>query len=1003
MKLKECIIYGYGQFIGKHILIGEGRSSLFYGQNEAGKSTIMSFIHSILFGLPQKNHPDSKYEPKNGEVFGGTVVAEIKDTGLVRIERVRGKSGGNAVISLPGGRTAGEELLKEWLGGLDRTFYQAVFSFDLHGLQQIEKVKEEEIGKFLYMTSMVGTDAVYKLEQRLSKEQDRLFKPNGKKPVLNEKLAELKQTADALKQASIRNSEYEDMLNQKAEADEEAGKQETRLQTLRQKQSQLSRAVSLLPLFHEQNAIKEELRELPDTSRFPAEGLSRLERLKTEMEPVKARTSRMEAQLRELTEKADGLQPEMELLHKEAALQELKDQIAGYEASILEKETLTFKVQTLVEEAETLSADLYGTSMDYKELAAVDTSVSIKTAVQELSELSKTLVIQKAQLDEQFDRAREALDLSEERCASLTEERMAPAERAFLEQELAELEKAGTGKKAEDLQNELRDVEQELASHKKQAAGAKRRLTAGILVILLILSAGFIWSVLNGQWAIAGLLAAAAAAAGFLFQNKGSATDSLAAHLQKRKRMLEEELRRAERPESMKRAEELKGRLWKDEQVKQMAEVEKQRAEQESRVCDRVIAKYEEWEKEQFRLNEKAKPVLKNLLLPETMNVASLSRTFQLIEECKSKISDWQKAEKQLEAVKGRLALFEGKASGVLPAAAGHESLSQRIYGLLNAARQENEKQTKRAAVILKMEEIQEEHREQIHLLLQKQEEFKNLLSHAGAVDEEAFRELSGYEQKRSELNRQHAWIRRQLEGSQAAENMQEHDWIRLEEKLQEASLQTEQTEKRLKELQERASVLHTKLHAIEEDGSYSDRLHEYGLQQEDARQTAKEWLVKTAARDFLLRTIDYHRTVRMPKLIRQTVVYFKELTEGRYVNVFLPEEEQTFIAERADGSRFKAGELSQATSEQLYLSLRLALAAAMNEQLQLPILIDDGFVHFDSGRTEKMLELLTSVSAGQQVLLFTCQEHIASRFKGHVTILERAGATAEAVRETTR
>lgn len=51
--------------------------------------------------------------------------------------------------------------------------------------------------------------------------------------------------------------------------------------------------------------------------------------------------------------------------------------------------------------------------------------------------------------------------------------------------------------------------------------------------------------------------------------------------------------------------------------------------------------------------------------------------------------------------------------------------------------------------------------------------------------------------------------------------------------------------------------------------------------------------------------------------------------------------------------------ELSQATKEQLYLAIRFALIDVIHKDFPLPIIIDDGFVHFDSARMGQMMQLL--------------------------------------------
>ena len=63
MKIMEIYIYGYGKF--EDVKFSNlHNQQVFYGENEAGKSTIMSFIHSILFGFPTKQQMNYAMNPK---------------------------------------------------------------------------------------------------------------------------------------------------------------------------------------------------------------------------------------------------------------------------------------------------------------------------------------------------------------------------------------------------------------------------------------------------------------------------------------------------------------------------------------------------------------------------------------------------------------------------------------------------------------------------------------------------------------------------------------------------------------------------------------------------------------------------------------------------------------------------------------------------------------------------------------------------------------------------
>src|SRR3954453_17114109 len=131
MKILEIYIYGYGQL--ENVTIKSlSDFQVFYGENEAGKSTIMAFIHAILFGFPTKQSSELRYEPKNGSNYGGKLRIFFDGYGLATIERIRGKAAGDVTVTLEDGTTGDEDLLKQLLGNMDKGLYQAIFSFNLH-------------------------------------------------------------------------------------------------------------------------------------------------------------------------------------------------------------------------------------------------------------------------------------------------------------------------------------------------------------------------------------------------------------------------------------------------------------------------------------------------------------------------------------------------------------------------------------------------------------------------------------------------------------------------------------------------------------------------------------------------------------------------------------------------------------------------------------------------------------------------------------------------------
>lgn len=67
----------------------------------------------------------------------------------------------------------------------------------------------------MLFSSLFGAEAVSKLDSKLTKESERLYKPNGRNPQLNQELETLKQLGAKLKQAEAEEAGYHQLLEEK--------------------------------------------------------------------------------------------------------------------------------------------------------------------------------------------------------------------------------------------------------------------------------------------------------------------------------------------------------------------------------------------------------------------------------------------------------------------------------------------------------------------------------------------------------------------------------------------------------------------------------------------------------------------------------------------------------------------------------------------------------------------------------------------------------------------
>lgn len=114
-----------------------------------------------------------------------------------------------------------------------------------------------------------------------------------------------------------------------------------------------------------------------------------------------------------------------------------------------------------------------------------------------------------------------------------------------------------------------------------------------------------------------------------------------------------------------------------------------------------------------------------------------------------------------------------------------------------------------------------------------------------------------------------------------------------------------------------------------------------------------------------------------MPRsVVLHATAAFAAITSGRYQRIVQDEQGGALLAVGADGRSKQVGsELSRATTEQLYLSVRIGLAQDLaGRGIALPLVMDDVLVHFDPERTRAVAEVLGDCTRRQQVLVFTSQ-----------------------------
>ncbi|MCA1039371.1 AAA family ATPase [Bacillus infantis] len=983
MKILEIHIYGYGK-LEDAVYSSLGDFQVFFGENEAGKSTIMSFIHSILFGFPSRQQAELRYEPKFGAKYGGRITASFPGRGKAIIERVKGKSAGDVSVVMENGERGGEELLGELLSHVEKTLFQAIFSFNLHGLQNVHSMKNEELSKFLFSAGAIGSDRLAAAENKIQKEMDGLFKPGGKIPVLNDQLKKLKHLHADLKKAEQNNGQYWAMT---AERDAAAAKIESmrnEADLLGARLHQLEEWLRMGPVHKKKQLLNEEA-EANKLLRFPPGGLGKLEQLNQNEIPLKGRSASLSARLTALQEEAGKISPDQLVLDHEKEILSLQEKMPAYGQLVQHAKQASYKIRKLEEESDQLKDKLHLRLSD-EELEQADTSIFMQEKTAQAQRKKQRLAEKRAELDERFSEEKDMLVSLEEELDQVNAGLLADEELADIRHRLAgESDPESLLRKREDIDGRaafLRNaIQREKATQQKQRTAVKVQ----VLIAALICAGLIAWGLADSQRAII-----MAAIPGFVF---------IAWLLLKKQdishsRFLEEELLSIEK--SMEELDErikspqtegafyLKERIEQDRQLRERQLQLTVRLQQQNEQYDKVIAAFEAWEEESAQTDSLLAELGRQLFLPASLAHSHIHDAFLLLEKLKSvrrelrhEKAEAAAAEKAADEIIGqanRLAelILEEAGGGVQETAF---ILKKR---LLEAQGKWSDLKGKEAAI----QELKEEKEQCVRELAYITKEKEKLFLSADAGSEEAFIDKGKIAVKQEELQEEIRHLDRQLKlSSLTEEEMDEFSSIPAPEaELAQCRESLDGIKKSLPQLQEKVASLNHEIALIEEGGLYSDLLHKFSLAKSEFNEGARKWAKYALARKLLENTAERYKHEHMPEMLGKAEEFLSVLTGGRYVRITPKEEGAGLLVENRDGTLFEANELSQATAEQVYVSIRLALAAAIYKKYSFPIIIDDSFVNFDHVRTRRMIELLKGLD-GHQILFFTCQRHLLEHF----------------------
>ncbi|ABE52180.1 AAA family ATPase [Methanococcoides burtonii] len=385
MRITDLNIDGFGKFNDFSINdLGEGLTVL-HGENEAGKSTLLSFIRRMFFGFPDKRSNINHYPPFKGGLHGGRLSIQV-DAGIgYTIERYA-QNGLN--IYLPDGIIKDENEIGKILGNADKDVFENVYAFGLDELQDFNKLNGDSINGKLYSAGTgIGAASIPYIQNLFEKKKGAIFKPTGKKPQINTLFTELNKIEQEINDIEDGQYAYDQLHNDIRYKEKEISDLKNKKSALLEKQEHVRSLLSVWDDWVDLQTHGNKIEELPKLESFPDNGLNRYTGIKGKIQELYENIAGLNSSIERNRKEQSNIAVDESLLLQKDIIFELGKGIEKYRAEKEELPKVKVSLQTEKKRFDSLLQEL-GPDWDEGKLNGFDRSIpAIDTVRKRHSEL----------------------------------------------------------------------------------------------------------------------------------------------------------------------------------------------------------------------------------------------------------------------------------------------------------------------------------------------------------------------------------------------------------------------------------------------------------------------------------------------------------------------------------------------------------------------------------------------------------------------------------------
>ncbi|TWT79237.1 Chromosome partition protein Smc [Planctomycetes bacterium CA13] len=375
MRVKDIQVDGFGVWTGLSVDSLPDGMTLFYGPNEAGKTTLMQFLRAQFYGFTPDRR--ERYLPP---VYGGVPGGAIRVTGpgggyQIRRTSQLTDSGVTGQLTVTGqdGLAQGQHRLTNLLGQIDEPIFTNVFAIGIRELQELSTLDDTSAADELYKLSS-GLDRVSLVDVLRSLR-------DGRKSMVGKEVADSEESSklagmikkreklrDEVEQFTRHGRRWSELASQRRTQQQEIEQSTERMAAWETEARSVEIATSVYETWQDRARLADQIVQTEKQSQLPDEAPGQLVQIEAMVEDAKAKIEEVKAKRREIRVKAEQIPVSKRMFDLQGRIEAASEQATWVEALEEQIERLDVQIEKARKQLE-VDADRLG--MDERDRAAV--------------------------------------------------------------------------------------------------------------------------------------------------------------------------------------------------------------------------------------------------------------------------------------------------------------------------------------------------------------------------------------------------------------------------------------------------------------------------------------------------------------------------------------------------------------------------------------------------------------------------------------------------------